>query len=263
MTNARVLVVDDNPENGLNLKMVLEKNGFIVSWSESAKDTLDILTTDTPDILLLDVVLPDIPGTELCKALKKENRFSKIPVILISGMRVSEEDYQIGLQCGATDYLFRPVSNDLLISKIKDILSAARDVDDQAAADREMLSLEGMRDRTTRETSSLFNSAPLRELYPESFQNSVAEYNLLIELALREKFYKVESTLAERLYKLSENLGFLNAGAKDIMDIHLSCLKTKIAQTSLKQQKIILEESRILLIGIMGNLINHYRRKSF
>lgn len=263
MNRPGILVVDDDPDNGLNVKSVLEKHGYRISVCESAKEAFKLLAIEIPDIILLDVVLPDIPGTEFCKALKNDPRYAGIPVILISGTRTSEENYQAGIQAGAMEYFFRPLSNRMLLDKIREILSASRDIEDQAAADREMLSFEDLSHRNTIETSTLFNSAPLRKEYPEAFQNSVKEYNLLIDLALKEKYYKIESSLSERLYQLTENLGFLNAGAKDLMDIHIQCLQSRFEKANLKQQKILLEESRILLIGILGNLVNHYRRKSF
>ena len=68
--------------------------------------------------------------------------------------------------------------------------------------------------------------------------------------------------LHEKLTHMADTLGFLKAGAKDIMDIHRQCIMGRIHASNPKAGKIVLEESRYLLIELMGNLINNYRRKS-
>jgi response regulator RpfG family c-di-GMP phosphodiesterase len=260
--NPHILVVDDEADSAENEKFILEKNGFQVSVASSAEAAFRFLLKTVPDLILLDVVLPDIPGTEFCKAIKIDNRYSAIPVILISGLRVSEEERNLGISYGAFDYITRPFRNDDLLARIRTSLGKAAEREDIASSHREIMTFQTLSRRDTSETSALYNALPLKTQYPESFQNILKEYDDILNSAIEERLFKVEQHLHEKLSHLSDNLGFLKASAKDIIDIHRQCLSDKFSHSNVKEQKIILEESRLLLIELMGNLINYYRRKS-
>lgn len=257
-----ILVVDDEIHSAENEKFILEKNGFHVSTANSAEVAFRFLLTTIPDLILLDVVLPDIPGTEFCKAIKQDNRYSAIPVVLISGSRISSDESQLGISYGAASYITRPFKNDLLIAGIRNALSQTREHEDKTASDREMQTFKNLSQRDSRETSVLFNAVPLKMQYPESYRNILNEYDKILSDAIEERCFKVEQHLHEKLNHLSDNLGFLKAGAKDIMDVHRECIIARINMANPKEQKILLEESRLLLIELMGNMINYYRRKS-
>lgn len=260
--NPNILVVDDEPDSAANVRYLLEKSGFVVSVVFSAEEAFRFLITNLPDIILLDVVLPDIPGTEFCKAIKQDKRYVAIPVILISGLRTSDEELRLGFSCGAADYISRPFKNNELVARLRNTLSTTRENEDQFSSDREMAKFQTMSHRETGETSVLFNAAPLRTQYPESFQNILKEYDKILEDAIDERFFMVQHNLREKLNHLSGNLCFLKAGAKDIIDIHRQCIITRISEAKPKEQKVVLEESRLLLIELMGNMINYYRRTS-
>lgn len=257
-----VLVVDDEDSAADNEQFILEKNGFQVSVAASAEAAFRFLLKTIPDLILLDVVLPDIPGTEFCKAIKLDNRYSAIPVVLVSGLRISEEERNLGLSYGAYDYITRPFRNDDLVSRLRTALTKAQEREDVAASHREMMTFHTLSRRDTNETAMLYNAVPLKTQYPESFQNILKEYDDILSDAIEERFFKVQQHLHEKLNHLSDNLGFLKAGAKDIIDIHRQCISVRFNKSNLKEQKVILEESRLLLIELMGNLINYYRRKS-
>ena len=258
----KVLVVDDDPQSAMNVEFLLKKQGFDVIVASSAEETSRVLEKILPDIILLDVVLPDIPGTEFCKALKQDNRYSHLPVVLISGLRISDEDKRAGFALGAVDYLTRPFNITDLVTSLRKALTKTRDLEDEAASDREMNALLNLSKRETRETSILFDSAPLKIQYPESYQIAVKEYENLLDNAINERFFKVEQHLHEKLSHMCDTLGFLKVSAKDLIDIHSQSITARINGTNLKAGKIILEESRYLLIELMGNMINYYRRKS-
>lgn len=257
-----VLVVDDEADSAANVQFVLEKNDFRVAVVHTAEQTFRFLEGEQPDLILLDVVLPDIPGIEFCKALKLDQRSKTVPVVLISGQRVTAEDRLHGIENGAFDYLTRPFKANELVSALHKALSAGRDREDESAANRELASYQTLSIRPAQETAALYNAAPLKKAYPESFQYLQAEYNQLLDESIEVRFFLVEHNLSERLGNLAERLGFLKAGAKDILDLHRGCILNRIDKATLKEQKVILEESRLMLIELMGYMINHYRKKS-
>ena len=257
-----ILVVDDEDSSAENEKFILEKNGFHVSLASSAEGAFRFLLKTIPDLILLDVVLPDIPGTEFCKAIKTDHRYAAIPIILLSGLRISDEERNVGFTAGASDYIARPFRNDDLVSRIRTTLTKTMESEDFASSQREMMAFHNLSRRDAGETSLIYNAASLKTQYPESFQNILKEYDSILKDAIEERFFRVDKRLHEKLNHLSNNLGFLKAGAKDLMDIHRECIISRINKANVKEQKVTLEESRLLLIELMGNMINYYRRKS-
>ncbi len=208
-------------------------------------------------------MLPDIPGTEICKAIKQDKQYSAIPVILMSGIRITETGRNQGFTAGAIDFLSRPFSNTELMASIRRAFSLSRELEDQSASDREMATFKDLSQQKAPATAALFDAAPLKIQFPESYQNILKEYNKLIEDALNERFYKVDHQLNDRIVHLSDTLGFLKADAKDIIGIHRHTIASQIGKTNPKAAKIILEESRYILINLMGNLLNFYCQKSY
>lgn len=103
------------------------------------------------------------------------------------------------------------------------------------------------------------SSSLLREDMPDTFQQIVANYGELIDLALDQRVYKVNHRLAHRLRSLSKWLGQLRAGPRDVVEIHSTVLKKKLDGVTSMREQALIEESRLLLLELMGHLINYYR----
>ena len=104
-----------------NFKQNLEKNGFIISSSLNGNDGLKELKKFQPDLLLLDWMLPDLSGIEICKNIRKDNSFKNLPVIMLTA-KGEEEDKIKGLDSGVDDYLTKPFSFNELMARIKAVL---------------------------------------------------------------------------------------------------------------------------------------------
>ncbi len=102
-----VLVVDDVFENLLILKKMLEKCGYVPMTASSAKDALDMIKIKMPEIILLDVYMPEMDGFELCEILKSDVKTKDIPIVFISA-GMSEEDKVKGFSLGAVDFINKP-----------------------------------------------------------------------------------------------------------------------------------------------------------
>lgn len=118
----KILVVDDEEDNRVVYKGVLEGEGFSVVLAKSASEALLAAADSRPDLILLDVAMPEMDGIELCRRLKSERGSSAIPVILMSGVHKGEADQTEGIEEGADDYLPKPFSPGLLAAKVRAVL---------------------------------------------------------------------------------------------------------------------------------------------
>ncbi|WP_440654204.1 phosphate regulon transcriptional regulator PhoB [Candidatus Pelagibacter sp. HIMB1506] len=119
--NGRIFIIEDEPSIIQLVQHNLEKNGFIVSSSLNGNDGLKELKKFQPDLLLLDWMLPDLSGIEICKSIRKDNSFKSLPVIMLTA-KGEEEDKIKGLDSGVDDYLTKPFSFNELMARIKAVL---------------------------------------------------------------------------------------------------------------------------------------------
>ena len=119
--NGRIFIIEDEPSIIQLVQHNLEKNGFIVSSSLNGHDGLKELKKFQPDLLLLDWMLPDLSGIEICKSIRKDNSFKSLPIIMLTA-KGEEEDIIKGLDSGVDDYLTKPFSFNELKSRIKAVL---------------------------------------------------------------------------------------------------------------------------------------------
>ena len=123
--NAKIFIIEDEPSIVKLLKYNLEKEGFIVGFSDNGNDGFKSLKHFDPDILLLDWMLPDLSGIEICKLIKKNEKLSKIPIIMLTA-RGEEEDKIKGLDSGVDDYMTKPFSFKELLARIKALLRRSK-----------------------------------------------------------------------------------------------------------------------------------------
>ena len=105
--NGKIFIIEDEPSIIQLVQHNLEKNGFIVSSSVNGNDGLKELKKFQPDLLLLDWMLPDLSGIEICKNIRKDNSIKNLPVIMLTA-KGEEEDKIKGLDSGVDDYLTKP-----------------------------------------------------------------------------------------------------------------------------------------------------------
>ena len=126
--NYRILVVDDEQRMARFIRLNLEQDGFRVTEAYNGTQALDKLRTALPDLLLLDVMLPDFDGFEVLKTIRK---ISAVPVIMVTAK--SEEDERVhGLELGADDYVTKPFSPRELVSRVRAVLRRSEISSDSA-----------------------------------------------------------------------------------------------------------------------------------
>jgi DNA-binding response OmpR family regulator len=120
LVKKNILVVDDEADIRELLRYNLEQEGFSVELVGDGDSALQCLHQKTFDLILLDLMLPGLPGLELCKQLKRDQRMESIPIIMLTA-KSSETDIIVGLELGADDYITKPFSPKELVARVKAI----------------------------------------------------------------------------------------------------------------------------------------------
>lgn len=117
MQKKRILVVEDE-ESLLKLETILlTVKGFEVIGACTGQMAIDKLTTEDFDLVLLDIMLPDIDGFEVCRRIRKDPRTSGLPIVMLTAKK-SQDDHDRGLLCGANAYLHKPFKSAMIIDEI-------------------------------------------------------------------------------------------------------------------------------------------------
>jgi two-component system KDP operon response regulator KdpE len=118
MSAARVLVVDDEPQIVRGLKIILRNAGYLVEAAENKEQALAMLAARPPDALVLDLVLPDGRGVEVCEEIR---RWSRLPILVLSAVGDEREKVR-ALDAGADDYITKPFGTDELLARLRAVL---------------------------------------------------------------------------------------------------------------------------------------------
>jgi two-component system phosphate regulon response regulator PhoB len=121
---ATVLIVDDEPDLRSLLDFNFRSGGFETALASNGEEALRLVAQHLPDLVLLDLMLPDLPGTEICRRLKSDPRTRDVPVIMLTA-RGDEIDRIVGFEVGADDYVTKPFSARELVLRARAILRRA------------------------------------------------------------------------------------------------------------------------------------------
>jgi two-component system alkaline phosphatase synthesis response regulator PhoP len=117
----KVLIVEDETDLVKLLKYNLEREGFRVSYATDGAIALAEARRDPPDVVILDLMLPGIDGLEVCRQLRRNDRFARTPILILSA-RSEEADRVVGLELGADDYVTKPFSTREVIARVRALL---------------------------------------------------------------------------------------------------------------------------------------------
>ncbi|HEC22095.1 MAG TPA: response regulator [Chloroflexi bacterium] len=120
----RILVVDDEVGALTLIGIMLERGGFEALKAQDAYAALELLKSETPDLIILDVMMPGMDGIELCRHIRAAPATAKTPVLILSARGDAQAIHQ-GMEAGANDYLLKPILNHDLITKIRSMLDEA------------------------------------------------------------------------------------------------------------------------------------------
>lgn len=114
----KVMLIEDDADLYALLKYNLEKEGFVLVGSQTGKGAIELCRRERPDLILLDIMLPDSDGLDICKGIRQHPELAHIPIIFLTA-RASEADRIVGLELGANDYIVKPFFIRELIARIK------------------------------------------------------------------------------------------------------------------------------------------------
>jgi cyclic di-GMP phosphodiesterase len=161
----RIVVVDDSPSNVLLMVRLLEREGHLVWTADNGDDALDLIAREQPDLVLMDVMMPNRDGFDTCRLLKRRASTRLIPVVLVTALQDSVNKIR-GLEAGADDFISKPVNPSELFARVRSSLRLKRYTDDLESAKAVMLTLA-----QTIET---------RDAYTEGHCKRLARYGVML-----------------------------------------------------------------------------------
>ena len=118
----KILIIEDEEDFSKGLQVILEANGFEVQIAASGQKGLTLARSIRPDLIILDIMLPEIDGYKICRLLKFDERYKQIPILMLTA-RTQEEDKLLGKQTGADVYLVKGQKPEVMLEQVKDLLA--------------------------------------------------------------------------------------------------------------------------------------------
>ena len=118
---ARILIVDDDPYILMSLEFLMKKNGYEVGIARNGTEALDLINSTLPNLVLLDIMMPDVDGYAICEYIKSTPALAQIVVVFMSA-KTREADIQKGLDLGAALYISKPFSTRDMMQQVKALL---------------------------------------------------------------------------------------------------------------------------------------------
>jgi two-component system response regulator RegX3 len=213
----RVLVVEDEDSFSDALSYMLRKEGFEVAVAVSGPDALETFERNGADLVLLDLMLPGLPGTEVCRELRSR---SNVPVIMLTA-KDSEVDKVVGLELGADDYVTKPFSSRELVARIRAVLRRRGDAEELAPS---VLEAGPVRMDVERHIVSVGG---------KSVQLPLKEFELL-EVLLRNA-----GRVLTRMQLIDRVWGADYVGDTKTLDVHVKRLRAKIEPSPSEPRYIV------------------------
>jgi len=133
----KILAVDDNENNLKILKMILEKEGYIVDTLTDGTDALNYIKDNRPDLILLDVLMPNVDGYDVCREVKSNETTKRTPIIIISALNQLDDKLR-GIELGADEFLTKPINKRELLTRVKTLLKF-KHLDSQLESSRNVI----------------------------------------------------------------------------------------------------------------------------
>lgn len=121
---SKIMVVDDETDIRFVIRMMLEKEGYEVVTAESGEEAIEILKDESPDLILLDVMMPGLDGWETCTKIKSDKKTIQTPVVMLTAKTAEEDKIKALDQCGAQWHISKPIDRPKFIETVKWLLKS-------------------------------------------------------------------------------------------------------------------------------------------
>lgn len=206
----KVLIIEDEKDLAELLAFNLEKEGYSAICVFDGKQGLERAGTECPDLILLDLMLPGLAGTEICKALRGDHRTRDIPIIMITA-KGDEIDRVVGFEVGADDYIVKPFSVREVALRVKAVMRRFEHEPQQQAASN--VTIEDIVIDTQRHTVT---SAGI------DIELTSTEFKLLLYLAEQKGYVQSREQLLQRVW------GYNSSADTRTVDTHVTRLRSKL-----------------------------------
>ena len=120
----RILVIEDNQDQVDLLTSLLQRAGYELLIARNGQEGLTMARKERPDLILTDLMLPQLNGYEICTMLKQDTKYQDIPIMVLSATKVEEQDAKLAVECGANAYFLKTDGPQRLLEAIQRILSS-------------------------------------------------------------------------------------------------------------------------------------------
>jgi FixJ family two-component response regulator len=255
-----VVVVDDDPLISRTLGELLETE-FRVHAVTSPEAALHVLDESQVAVMLADQRMPGMGGVELLAEARA--RQPDIVGVLITGHADIASAVRAINSARVLGFLTKPWDEQELFTVMHRAIDAHHALQQllraSAATEREVKVLERLISAPVPMTAQRFGRGPLRSALPDEFANLANDYGAILGNALEERVYKIDHQISEALRNLASRLGALNAGPRDVVDIHVTALKVRLESTAPRAATELVDASRLLVLELMGELVSYYR----
>ena len=214
MPESHLLIVEDEVEIAELIEFHARRDGFQTKVAHSGRTALEIIPRDQPDLVILDLMLPDVDGLEVLRRLRRNEETANLPVLIVSA-KGDESDVVAGIELGADDYVTKPFSPRILMARIKNIMRRNEPDPTPDADDSERISLcsgklviDAARHVVTLEGSPI--------------DLTLTEFGMLQYLAVRPGFVRTREQIISAVHGKSTVL------SSRTVDVHVTALRRKL-----------------------------------
>ncbi len=232
-----VLISDDDEISRAIVRRYLSEEGYSTAETLTGKDTLEFIRDNLPDAVLLDVIMPEMSGIEVCRIVKANEKTAHIPVIMLTSL--SGETYQIeGIKAGANDFLTKPIRRENLLFRVRNAVYLKNMYDRVTNAYRELKDLEDLRD-------NLFH------MIIHDLKQPITSISGLVQLLKMDESVEKGSPVREYIENINEQLRVLTEMIGSVMDVN-----------RIEAGKMPVEIRRADIVGVTKRVIDTFRGRA-
>jgi PAS domain S-box-containing protein len=238
----RIIIAEDSKTQAHMLSHLLETNGFLTEVACNGREALNMVRATPPDLLITDVIMPELDGYGLCKEIKSEKNLAELPVLLLTSLGKAE-DILLGLECGADKYLMKPYDENLLIKKVKSLLEEERKMPGQNPETTHQIKYGGStfqlntsRRKILDMMLTIYEAAVQKNHKLQETQNNLSKLKGSLEKTVENKTADLQEKINKRRHIDSEikrtEQKFRNLVDDALLGVFLSDLEGKLSYTN-------------------------------